>query len=83
MLNTTAGNINSVISDQLIQFLIEPSSSNAKLQQTCKLQRYCKNFDKAKFKNDIHKINWREQNPDSNVALEHFLQVIKKLVMYM
>ena len=31
MLNITAGNISSVISDHLIQFLIEPSSSNAKL----------------------------------------------------
>ena len=80
MLNTTAGNINSVISDQLIQFLIEPSSSNAKLQQTCKLQRYCKNFDKAKFKNDLHKISWKEHcsNPDSDVVLEHFLQIINK-----
>ena len=39
MLNITAGNISSVISDHLIQFLIEPSSSNAKLEQTCKLQR--------------------------------------------
>ena len=68
MLNVTAGNISSVISDHLIQFLIEPSSSNAKLEQTCKLQRCYKNFDKAKF------------NPDSNVALEHFLQIIKKLL---
>ena len=80
MLNTTAGNINSVISDQLIQFLIEPSSSNAKLQQTCKLQRYCKNVDQAKFKNDLHKISWKEHcsNPDSDVVLEHFLQIINK-----
>ena len=37
MLNITAGNIISVISDHLIQFLIEPSSANAKLEQTCKL----------------------------------------------
>ena len=33
MLNITAGNISSVISDHLIQFLIEPSSTNAKLEQ--------------------------------------------------
>ena len=37
MLNITAGNISSVISDHLIQFLIELSSTNAKLEQTCKL----------------------------------------------
>ena len=52
MLNVTAGNMSSVISDHLIQFLIEPSSSNAKLEQTCKLQRCYKNFDKAKFNPD-------------------------------
>ena len=72
MLNITAGNISSVISDHLIQFLIELSSTNAKLEQTCKLQRCYKNFDKTKFKNC--------SNPDSNVALEHFLQIINKLL---
>ena len=82
MLNITAGNISSAISDHLIQFLIGPSSSNSKLEQICKLQRCCKNFNKAKFKNDIHKISWREHcsNPDSNVPLEHLLQVINKLL---
>ena len=62
--------------------MIESSSSNAKLEQTCKLQRYYKNFDKAKFQNDLHKISWKEhcKNPDSNLALEHFLQIIKKLL---
>ena len=35
MLNITAGNLSSVISDHLIQFLIEPSSTKAKLEQTC------------------------------------------------
>ena len=76
MLNITAGNINSVISDHLIQFLIEPSSTNAKLEQTKMLiQRCYNNFNKTKFKNDLHKISWTEHcsNPDSNVALEHFL----------
>ena len=82
MLNPTAGNISFVISDHLIQFLIEPSSYNATLEQTSKLQRYYKNFDKAKFKNDLHKISWKGHcsNPDSNVALEHFLQIIYKLL---
>ena len=47
-----------------------------------KLQRCYNNFDKAKFKNDLHKISWKEHcsNPDSNVALEHFLQIINKLL---
>ena len=54
MPNITAENISSVILDHLVQFLIEPSSSNAKLEQICKLQRCYKNFDKAKFKNDLH-----------------------------
>ena len=82
MLNITAGNISSVISDHLIQFLIEPSSSNAKLEQTYQLQRCYKNFDKAKFKNDLHKISWKKHcsNPNSNLALEHFLKIINKLL---
>ena len=82
MLNITAGNISSIVSDHLIQFLIESSATNAKLEQTCKLQRCYKNFNKTKFKNDLHKISWKEHcsNPDSNVALEHFLQIINKLL---
>ena len=50
MLNITTGNISSVISD-LIQFLIEPFSTNAKLEKKCKLQRRYINFDKTKNKN--------------------------------
>ena len=75
ILNLTAGNINK-------QFLIEPSSTNAKLEQICKLPRWYKNFDKTKFKNDLHKISWKEHcsNPDSNFAPEHFLQIINKLL---
>ena len=82
ILNITAGNISSVIWDHLIQCLIEPSSSNGKLEETCKLQKCYKNFDKAKFKNDLHNISWKEHcsNPDSNVALEHFLEIINKLL---
>ena len=62
--------------------MIEPSSTNAKFEQTCKLQQCYKNSDKTKFKNDLHKISWKEHcsNPDSNVALEHFLQIINKLL---
>ena len=44
MLKITAENI-SVLSDRLIPFLIEQSSTNAKLEQTCQLQRCYKNFD--------------------------------------
>ena len=60
MLNKTAGKISSIISNHLIQFLTELSATNAILEQTCKLQRCCKNSDKTKFKNDLHKISWKE-----------------------
>ena len=82
MLNITAGNISFVTSDHLIQFLIEPSSTNAKFEKTCKLRRCYKNFHKTKFKNDLHKISWKEHcsNADSNLVLEHFLQIINKLL---
>ena len=81
-LNITAGNISSIIWDHLIQCLIEPSSSNGKLEETCKLQKCYKNFDKAKFKNDLPNISWKEHcsNPDSTVALEYFLEIINKLL---
>ena len=49
MLNITARNVSSVISDHLIQFLTEPSLFNVKIE----LQRCFKNFDKAKSKNDL------------------------------
>ena len=66
MLNITTGNISSVISDHLIQFLVEPFLTNAKLEQTCKLQRCYKKFEKTKFKNDLDKISLKEHcsNPD-------------------
>ena len=46
-----------------------------------KLQRSYKNFDQKKSKNDLQNISWKEHcsNPDSNVALEHFLKIINKL----
>ena len=82
MLHIAAANISSIISDNLIQFLTELSATNAKFEQICKLQRCYKNFDKTKFKNDLHKISWKEHccNPDSNMALEHFLQIIKNFL---
>ena len=39
MLKITAKNISHIVSDPLIQFLIEPNATNAKLEETCKLQR--------------------------------------------
>ena len=48
MLNITVGSISSIVLDFVTQFLIEPSSTNAKLEQTRKLWRYYKNFDKTK-----------------------------------
>ena len=82
MLNITAGNIRSIISDHLIQFLIEPSTTNKKLEQAFKLQRFYQNFDKTKLKNDLLKISWKEycSDSDSNEALEHFLQIINTLL---
>ena len=77
ILNITGGNVSSIISDHLIQFFIEPSATNAKLEQTCKLQRCYKDFDKTKSKNNLHKISWKEHcsNSDSSVALEHFCKL--------
>ena len=49
MLNITAGNISSIISDHLIQFLIKPFPAKEKLEQAFKLQKCYKNFDKIKF----------------------------------
>ena len=49
VLDITARNLSSIISDHLIQFLIEPSATNTKLEQTFKLQRCYKNFDKTKI----------------------------------
>ena len=82
MLNVTARNVSSIISDHLIQFLIEPFTTNAKLEQTCKLQICYKNFDEIKFKNCLQKISWKEHcsNPDSNMALENFLQIKNKFL---
>ena len=65
MLNITAGNISSVISDHMIQFLIEPSSTNAKLEQTCKLQRCYKYFGKTNLK-----MTCRKSAGKNNVVIQ-------------
>ena len=81
VLNMSAKNITSVISDHLFQFLTEPYSTNAKLKQTCKLQRCYENFGETRFRNNLNKINRKEHcsNPDSNVALEYFLKIINNI----
>ena len=53
----TAGNLCTVISEHLIQFLVEPSSfmhniSNEKIAKRC-----YEKFDKEKFKSDLGKVN--------------------------
>ena len=74
MLNITAGHISSTMPDHLIQFLTQIFT-----------QTYCKDtirtLMKQNFKNDLHKISWKEHcsNPDSNVTLKDFLQIINKL----
>ena len=46
------------------------------------LNKHVNYNETIKFKNDLHKISWKEHcdNPDSNVALEHFLQIINNLL---
>ena len=72
--------------DSIFDWTIFSHHLNAKLEQTCKLQRCYKNFDEAKFKNDLHKITWKEHTMQSTMpckfkfSSEHFLQVINKLL---
>ena len=77
-----AGNLCSVMSDHLIQFLVEPSSfmHNSSNDKTTK--RCYKKFDNKKFKSDLGKINWQKHcnNPDSNVSVEHFLKIVHALL---
>ena len=72
-----AGNLYFVISDHLIQFLVEPSSyvhnsSKEKISKRC----YNK-FDKENFKSDLGKVYWQKHcnNLDPNVSIEHFLKI--------
>ena len=66
----------------LCYFCLQIVPHHTQLEQTCKLQRCHENFDKTKIKNGLHKISWKEHcsNPDSNVTLEHFLQIINKFL---
>ena len=51
-----SGNLSSIISDHLIQFLIEPSKFTEKSPQMVYKQRCYKNFDKLQFRADLIKL---------------------------
>ena len=53
-----SGNLSRIISDHLIQFLIEPSKFTKKLLQMVYRQRCYKNFDNLQFRADLIKVNW-------------------------
>ena len=80
--NIISENLNSTISDHLIQFLIEPLDFSEKSSKIVNRQRCYKNFDKLKFKTDLVKINWDGfcLNSNPNDALAHFLKIINKLL---
>ena len=52
-----SGNLSSIISDHLIQFLIEPSQFTKKSPQMIYRQRCYKKFEKLEFRVDLIKIN--------------------------
>ena len=72
-----SGNLSSIISDHLIQFLIEPSKFTKKSPQMVYRQRCYKNFDKLQFRADLIKVNWSSfcHDSDPNSAVEHFLKM--------
>ena len=53
-----SGNLSSIISDHLIQFLIEPSKFTEKSPQMVHKQKCYKNFDKLQFRADLVKVSW-------------------------
>ena len=77
-----SGNLSSIISDQLIQFLTEPSKSSKKSLQMVYRKRCYKNFGKLQFRADLIKVNWGSfcHDPDPNSTLEHFLKIVEKLL---
>ena len=81
--NIISGNLSSIISDHLIQFLIGPSDFLEKSFKIINRQRCYKNFDKLKFKADLVKINWDGLclNSNPNDALAHFLKIVNKLLI--
>ena len=77
-----SGNLSSIISDHLHQFLIEPSKFTKKSPQIFYRQRRYKNFDKLQSRADLIKVNWSSfcHDPDPNSAVEHFLKIVEKLL---
>ena len=77
-----SGNLSSIISDKLIQFLIEAIDFSEKSSKMINRQRCYKNFDKLKFKADLVKFNWDgfclTSNPNDSLA--HFLKILNKLL---
>ena len=80
--NIISGNLSSITSDHLIQFLIEPLVFSEKSSKVISRQKCYKNFDKLKFKTDVVKINWDGfcLNSNQNDALAHFLKIVNKLL---
>ena len=77
-----SGNLGSIISDHLLQFLIEPSKFTKKSPQVVYRQKCHKKFDKLQSRADLIKVNWSSfcHDPDPNSADEHFLKVVEKLL---
>ena len=75
-----SGNLSSIISEHLIQFLIEPSKFTKKSLQMIYRQRCYKNFDKLQFRADLIKVNWGSfcHDPDPNSAVKTFLKHVEK-----
>ena len=80
--NIISGNLSSIISDHLIQFLIEPLDFSEKSSKMISRQRCYKIFDKLKFKADLVKVNWDSFGLTSNPNdfLSHFLKIVNKLI---
>ena len=77
-----SGNLSGIISDHLIQFLIESSKFTEKSPQMVYRQRCYKHFYKLQFRADLIKINWGSfcHDPGPNSAVEHFLKIEEKLL---
>ena len=80
--NIISGNLSSIISDHLIQFLIGSLDFSEKSSKIGNRQRCFKIFGKLKFKTDLVKINWDGfcYNSNPNDALAHFLKIINKFL---
>ena len=76
------GNLCSVISDHLIQFLVEPSSYMSNSSKRKITKRCYKKFDKEKFKSDLRKVNWKSiaTSLTQNVSMECLLKIVHVLL---